>query len=102
MDRAIITFHMPTHRQTALKLQGNTLDAEYAYDGSIGDYLRFLEQEAAKAGIRIRTDQQAYGPVFTIEGRNHDEDKAAHAWLEGQPDIWNWIPAVPPEMMPGA
>lgn len=92
MDRAIITFHLPTHRETALKLQGKSADSEATYDRCIGGYLAFLRAEGAKQGFRVQSDQRYYGPVFSLQGRDHEEDKAAHGWLEIQPDIWNWMP----------
>jgi hypothetical protein len=95
MDRAIITFHLPTHREVALKMQIDKREAELAYDRAIGDYMRFLEEEGRKAGFRIQTDQRDFGPVYGIEGRDHDEEKAAHDWLDSQPDIWNWLPSSP-------
>lgn len=92
MDRAIITFHLPTHRDTALKLQGRTTESEATYDRCIGDYLAFLRAEGEKIGYRVQSDQRSYGPVFSLEGRGDNEDKGAQAWLETQPDIWNWMP----------
>lgn len=89
---ATIVIHLPTHRETALKLQGPGRDIEQAYDRNIGGYVDYLREEAGRAGFRVETDQRAYGPVFSIDERDHERKKAAHAWFETLPDIWNWMP----------
>ncbi len=92
MDRTLITFHIPSHRRRALELQGASLEAEQTYDANIGDYVRFLQAEAAKAGYAVASDKHDIDAVFTIDELDHQQKKAAHAWLETQPDLWNWIP----------
>lgn len=92
MASATIIFHLPQHKRTALKLQERTLEAEQTYDANIGAYMAFLQQEAAKAGFKLVTDNQDLPAVYAIDERDHGSKKAAHDWLETQPDIWNWIP----------
>jgi hypothetical protein len=92
MERATVTFHLPCHRRTALKMQHDKREAETAYDANIGAYLRFLQEEGRKQGFTIATDQQEVDAVYAIEERDHAAKKAAHDWLETQPDIWNWLP----------
>jgi len=92
MPAATIVIHLPTHRDTALKLQGPGRDIEAAYDRNIGAYVGYLQQEAQRAGFSVATDQRAYGPVFSIDELGHEQKKAAHAWFETLPDIWNWMP----------
>lgn len=38
--------------------------------------------------------RQDFGPVFSIDESSHADKLAAHAWLESQPDIWNWMPSA--------
>lgn len=92
MSLANITFHMPVHRETAIKLQTEPREAEAAYDRYIGEYMAFLSAEAAKADLVVNADQQDFGVLFSIDASSHDTKQQAHAWLESQPDIWNWIP----------
>lgn len=89
---ATIRFHMPAHREIALKLQTDQRVAEDAYDHWIGSYMKFLSETASRADLRITTDQQDNGVLFSVEAPDHEAKKAAHRWLESQPDIWNWIP----------
>lgn len=91
MERAVITIHLPRHRHAALALQGETREAAEAYDANIGRYVDFLRDEARDAGYRILTDQRELDPVFTIDEQSHDDKKAARAWLEREPDIWEWL-----------
>lgn len=61
------------------------------YDGNIGHYLEFLRRQGRERGFQVRTDQRDVDPVFTIEERDRQQKKAAHEWLEGLPDLWEWI-----------
>jgi len=92
MTQATITFHMPAHRDTALKLQTELRPAEDAYDRYIGEYMSFLESEGRDAGYAVQRDQRDDTGVYSIDAASHDDKTAAHSWLETQPDIWNWIP----------
>jgi hypothetical protein len=92
MARATITIHLPSHRSRALQLEQNTTEAVEAYDANIGDYLQFLKSEAAKQDYLLKTNSSDLPAVFAIEESDHAAKKAAHDWLETQPDIWNWIP----------
>lgn len=92
MANANIIIHLPSHRRTALKIESETREAQDAYDSNIGDYVRFLQAEADKAGFVVSTDQSDVDAVFSIEESDHAQKKAAHDWLETQPDLWNWIP----------
>ncbi|WP_028081831.1 hypothetical protein [Solimonas soli] len=94
MPRAIITIHLPTHRRTALKIEHDRPEAAIAYDGQIGAYLQFLKGEAQRAGFSIETDERDWGPLFSIDEMDHQAKKAAHDWLNTQPDFWNWIPSA--------
>ncbi|WP_028008912.1 hypothetical protein [Solimonas flava] len=94
MPRAQIIVHLPSHRRTALKIEGDTREAEETYDGQIGAYLEFLKREALAAGFQIETDERDWGPIFTIDELDHDAKKAAHDWLNTQPDFWNWLPSA--------
>jgi hypothetical protein len=91
MDRATIIFHLPTHRRAALQTQGDSPTARAAYDGNIGGYVAFLQEQGREAGFRIQTDNKDLDPVYTIDERGHEDKKAARAWLDEQPDIWEWI-----------
>lgn len=90
--KATITFHLPQHRETALRIENNQRVAAQAYDDNISAYLRFLEDEAGKSGYLLTSDTQEGSSVYSIEAANHDLKTAAHDWLDTQPDIWNWIP----------
>lgn len=92
MAHATITLHLPAYRQRALMLQSDPREAEPAYDSNIGDYLRYLQSEAAAAGYTLTTDESDAGPAYSITAPSHDEKVAAHDWLDTLPDIWNWIP----------
>jgi hypothetical protein len=92
MARATITIHLASHRSRALQLERNSTEAGEAYDANIGDYIRFLKAEAAKQDYLIKTSNSELPAVFEIEESDHAAKKAAHDWLETQPDIWNWIP----------
>lgn len=94
MTAATIVLHLPTHRATALTLQPREPDAAHAYDRNIAGYLAFLREEASHAGYAVSTDQQDFGPVFSIEERGHAQKREARAWLETVPDIWNWMPSA--------
>jgi hypothetical protein len=91
---ATIVLHLPVHRATALKLQPREPDAARAYDRNIAGYIDFLQAEAQRAGYAVSTDQDDFGPVFSIEEDSHDSKLDAHGWLETQPDIWNWLPSA--------
>lgn len=87
-----IVFHLPVHRQTALKLADPGVTARQAYDRNIGGYIEFLRGEGQRAGFGVASDQRDDGPAFSIDEDDHRQKKAAHDWLETQPDIWNWMP----------
>lgn len=91
MERATITIHLPTHRRASLKPVGNTQQASEAYDSHIGRYVEFLKTQARESGFRVETDHHDLDPVFSIEERDREQKKAAHAWLHRQPDVWEWI-----------
>ena len=90
--KATITFHLPQHRETALKIENNKREAVEAYDANLSTYLRFLEAEADKNGYVLTSNTQEGPSVYSIDAANHDLKTAAHDWLDTQPDIWNWIP----------
>lgn len=92
MALATITIHLPSHRSRALQLEQNTPEAIEAYDANIGAYVKFLKEEAAKQDYVVTTDHSELEGVFAIHETDHAAKKAAHDWLETQPDIWNWIP----------
>jgi hypothetical protein len=89
---ATITLHLPGYRARSLKMQTDHREAELAYDRQIGAFVEFLQREGARAGIRVDTDQRDHDAVFTIDAADRDRKKAAHDWLDQQPDIWNWMP----------
>lgn len=91
MPTATITIHLPSHRSRALQIEQNTPEAIEAYDANIGDYIQFLKDEAAKQGYAIKADTSDLDAVYAIDS-DHAGKKAAHDWLDTQPDIWNWIP----------
>jgi hypothetical protein len=91
MARATITIHLPSHRSRALQIEQNTAEAVDAYDANIGGYLKFLKDEAAKQDYAIKTDTSDLAAVYAIDA-DHESKKAAHDWLDTQPDLWNWIP----------
>jgi hypothetical protein len=92
MSHATITIHLPSHRRKSLKTEGDTREAAEAYDGNIGDYVRFLQGEARKKGYALQTDEQEPDSAYSISATDHDTQSAAHDWLHQQPDLWNWIP----------
>ncbi|MDB5968450.1 MAG: hypothetical protein JWQ90_900 [Hydrocarboniphaga sp.] len=92
MARATITVHLPSHRSRALQLEQNTAEAIEAYDANIGDYLKFLKDEASRHDYAVKTDNTDFEGVFSINDTDHAGKKTAHDWLETQPDVWNWIP----------
>jgi hypothetical protein len=92
MAKTTVIIHLPVHRRLSIKHEGDTHEAVAAYDHHIGDYIRFLQAQATKAGFELRTDQHEAEHVFSIEEISHDDKKAAHDWLESEPDLWNWIP----------
>lgn len=94
MPRAIITVHLPAHRRTALRIERDSAEAAAVYDGQIAAYLGFLRAEAARAGFGLETDERDWGPIFSIDENAHADKKAAHDWLNTQPDFWNWIPSA--------
>jgi hypothetical protein len=92
MDRAIITVHLPTHRRASLEAYGESpRQVGEVYDQHIGRYVEFLRQKAREEGFRIETDNKDLDPVYSIEERDREQKKAAHDWLRGQPDLWEWI-----------
>lgn len=91
MSKATITLHLAGYRARALKLQSDPREAEPAYDDNIEGYLQFLKQEAAKAGYALTTDHGELS-AYSIQAADHDAKRAAHDWLDTQPDIWNWMP----------
>lgn len=91
MSKATITLHLPAYRARALQLQADPREAEPAYDENIEGYLQFLAQEAAKAGLVLATDHGELS-AYSIHAADHDAKRAAHDWLDTQPDIWNWMP----------
>ena len=94
MPRALITIHLPTHRRTALKIERDMPEAAIAYDGQIGAYIDFLRREAERVNLHVDTDERDWGPIFSIAETDHAAKKAAHDWLNTQPDFWNWIPSA--------
>lgn len=92
MNRATITIHLPTHRRESLKAYGESWRMlDEVYDGNIGHYVDFLRRQGRERGFKVRTDQKDVDPVFTIDERDRQQKKAAHEWLEGLPDLWEWI-----------
>jgi hypothetical protein len=94
MPRTLITIHLPSHRRATLKIERDTAEAAQAYDAQIAAYLAFLRSEGEKAGFGVDADERDWGPVFSIAETDHDGKKAAHDWLDTQPDFWNWIPSA--------
>ncbi|NKF23692.1 hypothetical protein [Solimonas marina] len=94
MPHTIITVHLPTHRRAALKIENDSAEATIAYDGQIQAYIAFLREEAEKIGMRVEADERDWGPIFSIAETDHASKKAAHDWLNTQPDFWNWIPSA--------
>lgn len=92
MTHATITIHLPSHRHKSLMTEGETHEAIAAYDGNIGEYIRFLRGEAEKKGLTLKTDEQDLGSAYSISAADHGTKTAAHDWLHEQPDLWNWIP----------
>jgi hypothetical protein len=92
MNRATITIHLPTHKRESLKAYGDSWRLiDEVYDANVGHYVDFLRRQGRERGFRVRTDQKDVDPVFTIEERDRQQKKAAHEWLEGLPDLWEWI-----------
>lgn len=92
MNRASILFHLPAHRARSLTLQGDSAEAEHAYDHHINGYLDFLRQHAQDIGLSVDCDQLDGPAPFSIEAVTADDREAALRWLRTQPDLWNWIP----------
>ena len=96
MTHATITIHLPRHRSKSLSSEGDTAEAQAAYDGNIGDYMRFLSDAATKAelgfALTLNSDEQNLDSVYSISAPDRAIMTAAHDWLHGQPDLWNWIP----------
>lgn len=94
MKLATIRIHLHNHRQRALQIEGSDRDAPSVYDANIAAYLQFLKDQAQPLGFAIVSDgaNSANGAIFEIIEADHASKKAAHDWLESQPDIWNWIP----------
>lgn len=90
-----IALHLPAHRERALQIEGSSREAERAYDANIGGYIAFLREQARGAGFDLDADQRVAAAVFSIDETSHAQKKAAHDWLEQQPDIWNWMPSAP-------
>ncbi|MBA4284772.1 MAG: hypothetical protein C0434_04495 [Xanthomonadaceae bacterium] len=86
-----ITVHLTAYRSRALMLQTEHREAEAAYDASIRAYLRYLADEAAKAGYALSTDH-GDGSEYSIHAESHAARQRAHDWLATLPDIWNWMP----------
>lgn len=86
-----ILIHRPAHRRLALTGR-DPLEAVAAYDRCIGAYLKFLGEEAAKVGYELRQDQHDEEPFFRIDAASRAQQRAIQAWLQSQPDIWNWMP----------
>ncbi|MGB1559894.1 MAG: hypothetical protein ACPHN2_00200 [Sinimarinibacterium flocculans] len=93
-SRTTVVINLPAHRRRALELVNEGLTAEQAYDKNIAGYIAFLKREGDDAGYAVQTHQDDQVSVFRIDERSHDEKKAAHAWLESLPDIWNWMPSA--------
>jgi len=55
-------------------------------------YIHFLQAEAQKTLLALKTDEQDADSAYSISATDHDTNTAAHNWLDEQPDIWNWIP----------
>lgn len=94
MPRTLITIHLPSHRRTALKIEHDTAEAGQVYDAQISRYIAFLHKEGESAGFAVNADDRDWGPIFSITETDHADKKAAHDWLNTQPDFWNWIPSA--------
>lgn len=94
MPRTMITIHLPSHRRTTLKIEQQTAEAEQVYDKQISGYVAFLRSEGERAGFAVESDDRDWGPIFSITETDHSDKKAAHDWLNTQPDFWNWIPSA--------
>ena len=92
MDRATITIHLPTHRRRTIQSYGESWRLlDEVYDGNIGHYVDFLRRQGRERGFSVRTDQRDVDPVYTIDERDRAQKKAAKEWLDGLPDLWEWI-----------
>jgi hypothetical protein len=92
MDRATITIHLPTHRRESLRAYGESpRKVGEVYDDNIGAYVEYVQRLAHENGFEVRTDNRDLDPVYSIDERDHDGKKAAHRWLQGLPDLWEWI-----------
>ena len=92
MSRATITFHLPTHRRESIRAYGESWRMlDEVYDARIGHYMEFLRRQGRERGFDVRTDRNDVKPVYTIEERDHAQKKAAHEWLQGVPDLWEWL-----------
>ena len=90
--KTIVTIHKPEHRRRSLAIERNTADAIDAYDHNVGAYFDFLGVQAGKQGFELRFDAAGGTIPFTIDETDHEQKKSAHAWMESQPNIWDWIP----------
>jgi hypothetical protein len=92
MDRATITIHLPTHRRESIAAYGESpRQVGEVYDDHIHGYMEFVQRLGHESGFSVRTDHNDLDPVFTIDERDHEGKKAAHRWLQGLPDLWEWI-----------
>ena len=91
MARANLILHLPQHRKAALQVENDTPEARAAYDSGIGAYVRFLQEQARAAGFTLNTDTRDHPVPFSIDEQDHIAKQDAHAWLQAQPGIWDWI-----------
>lgn len=92
MRKAVITLHLPAHRRASLRAYGESprLVGE-VYDRVIARYVKFLRGLARRQGYGLKVDSQDVRPVYEIAERDHRAKKAAHSWLLGLPDVWEWL-----------
>lgn len=95
MPRATVILHEPEHRRRSIALQPSDPLAAPSYEHNARAYFEFLREEAGRSDFEFRTDPTDAKGLVRLEG-SHNEKIAAHRWLNEQPDIWNWIPAVGP------
>lgn len=88
---ARIIIHRPAHRRRALAGR-DPLEAVAAYERHVGAYLQALAEEARKLGYEVVQDQHDEEPFYRIEAASRAQQRAVLAWLQAQPDIWNWMP----------
>lgn len=91
MNQPQILMHLPAHRRRSLSLQTEHPAAEQAYDANIRAYIDYLREEATAAGYTLATDHRESEESFSYQSGAADK-RAAHDWLHGLPDLWNWIP----------